>query len=512
MSLSGGLRLTDLNDFITPSQACIKPITVPKTDSTTEIKIDDTGDYYEVNAYGEETKLQTATITLNDCLACSGCITSAESMLVSLQSHKELYNVIGDNRIAIETNQLQKLRTIVVSISPQSRASLASKYNLTIQQVYDKLNWFFKEHLGVNYVVDTSFSRDFSLIESAKEFVNRYIEYYRNNNKQGVLPMVSSSCPGWICYAEKTHDFILPYIDTTKSPQQIMGSIIKYYIGTKLGLLPNQIYHVAVMPCYDKKLEASRPCFANDEFKSRDVDCVITTGEIEKMFEEQSLNIQNVPELPSDGFLTKYGISNETGKSILLGTLGSSSGGYLHFIMKYAAYHLFNIIVTDENIINATGPIRFKQGRNSDYREVHLVNPENENEILLCFVYAYGFRNIQNLVRKIKTVNNSKLKKPLPFHYVEVMACPSGCINGGGQLKSDDGSNYVSKEWIEKTENAYQSISLMNGYQDPTENSAINELYSEWLGSPDSEQTRIMLHTEYKAIKKEEVNALMVSW
>jgi len=80
-----------------------------------------------------------------------------------------------------------------------------------------------------------------------------------------------------------------------------MGSIIKYYIGTKLGLLPNQIYHVSVMPCYDKKLEASRPYFSNDEYKSRDVDCVITTREIEKMFEEQNLDIKTIPALPSDG-------------------------------------------------------------------------------------------------------------------------------------------------------------------------------------------------------------------
>jgi len=88
------------------------------------------------------------------------------------------------------------LRTIIISISPQSRASIASKYNLSIQEVYDKLNWFFKEDLGWNYVVDTSFSRDLSLIESAKEFVKRYIEYYKNDNKQGILPMISSSCPG----------------------------------------------------------------------------------------------------------------------------------------------------------------------------------------------------------------------------------------------------------------------------------------------------------------------------
>ncbi len=80
-----------------------------------------------------------------------------------------------------------------------------------------------------------------------------------------------------------------------------MGSILKYYIGEKLSLLPNQIYHVAVMPCYDKKLEASRPSFTNETYKTRDVDCVITTGEIEKMFEEQSLDIRTIPELPSDG-------------------------------------------------------------------------------------------------------------------------------------------------------------------------------------------------------------------
>lgn len=512
MSLSGGLRLTDLNDYITPSQACIKPITIPKTDSSTQIKIDDTGDYYEVNNEGEETKLEATKITLNDCLACSGCITSAESMLVSLQSHKELYNVIGDNRIAIETGHVQRLRTIVISISPQTRASLASKYNLSIQQVYNRLNWFFKVHLGVNYVVDTSFSRDFSLLESAKEFVQRYNSYYNNNNKINTLPMISSSCPGWICYAEKTHEFILPYIDTTKSPQQIMGSIIKYYVGGKLSLLPNQIYHVAIMPCYDKKLEASRTCFKNEEFNTRDVDCVITTGEVEKMLEEQSLDIRNIPELPFDGFLTKYGISNETKQPVLLGTLGSSSGGYLHYIMKYAAYHLFNINVTDENIINGTGPIRFKPGRNNDYKEVHLISPTDPDTVLLKFAYAYGFRNIQNLVRKVKPLSNPRMQdKPLPFHYVEVMACPSGCINGGGQLKPDN-TTYVSKEWIKQSEDVYQSMSAYNGYQDPNENSAINELYNEWLGSLDAEKVNLLLHTKYNGVKKTEVNALMVSW
>ncbi len=116
------------------------------------------------------------------------------------------------------------MKKIIVSISPQSRASLAAKYKIDLNTCSQKLSGFFKSYFSAEYVLDTTFSREFSLIESAKEFVNKY-------KKDSNLTLISSACPGWICYAEKTHgSFILPYISTVKSPQQVMGSLVKDYL------------------------------------------------------------------------------------------------------------------------------------------------------------------------------------------------------------------------------------------------------------------------------------------
>ncbi|RUS16273.1 nuclear prelamin A recognition factor-like protein [Endogone sp. FLAS-F59071] len=358
MAFSGAVVLADLNDFISPSQACIKPVEVKTTrkdnDSQTSIKIDDTGGYYEVTQDGEETRLEKASITLNDCLACSGCITSAESVLVAQQSNEELYNILKNNQMALINNTPETHRTIVVSVSPQSRASLAVKYNLTPLQIARRLTYFLKR-LGAHHVFDTSVSRDFSLVESAREFVERYCQNQANQPvaeaveqkprrrtgrdetsaaRSTDLPMLASSCPGWICYAEKTHGYVLPHISVVKSPQQVMGSIVKEYLAGKwsvkyggdfvllgrgrwgavvmlrkfqvssrltlfildVNCRPNQIYHVCVMPCYDKKLEASRPDFYDEAYATRDVDCVITTGEIDKMLEQQGTDLRTLPE------------------------------------------------------------------------------------------------------------------------------------------------------------------------------------------------------------------------
>nr|CAG8550462.1 4021_t:CDS:2 [Entrophospora candida] len=180
--------------------------------------------------------------------------------------------------------------------------------------------------------------------------------------------------------------------------------------------------------CYDKKLEASRPDFFDENYQTRDVDCVITTGEVVKMFEEQNFNISESPEASLDSF-SKLSEDNEQ----LLSSGGSSSGGYLEFIMKYAARELFDITGIDPD--KEQGVV-VKYGRNKDFKEVTL---EVEGKPLLKFASAYGFRNIQNLVRKVKTGNS-------PYHYIEVMACPSGCINGGGQLKP--GETIPIKDWI----------------------------------------------------------------
>ncbi|KAF9365256.1 hypothetical protein BGX34_010733 [Mortierella sp. NVP85] len=558
MALSGALTLSDLNDFISPSQACIKPVEVTKTSNTQgSIKVDNTGSYYEVSQDGLETKLETATISLNDCLACSGCITSAESVLVTLQSQEELYSILKQNKIAIETNDPGKHRTVVISISPQTRASFAAKYNQTPLQVARKLTWFFK-NLGVHSVFDTSFSRDLSLLETGREFVTRYKKAVEKGiikpphangsvpsssqtegedmdlddqqetkaakapkkriirrgaagandepavavDKEAAMPMLASACPGWICYAEKTHGYILPYISETKSPQQIMGSMVKYHFGSQLGLNPDQIYHVCVMPCYDKKLEASRSDFYSDLYSTRDVDCVITSTEVEKMFAEQGqTDMNSFGELNLDPGYNSVVKDPITGMDqLLVGASGNASGGFLEYLMQYAAKELFGIDGID---VDKSLGVEVKTVRNADFKEVTLEAP-GLSEPLLKFAAAYGFRNIQNLVRKVKTGKS-------PYHFVEVMACPSGCINGGGQLKppGDNYANIPLKDWIAQADQQYRNGVLA---RKPEENPILEQLYLEWLGGVDTPKARQQLRTGYRAVEQNLVNPLTVKW
>ncbi|KAI9190740.1 cytosolic Fe-S cluster assembly factor [Polychytrium aggregatum] len=551
-NFSGALVLTDLNDYIQPSQACILPVPSARAPSgpasssaddsgtaRTEIRIDNTGSYHEVSlSDGSSTKLEEASITLNDCLACSGCITSAESVLITMQSHNELYSVLTENKKALQENRPHDIRTIVISLSPQSRASIAAKHSILPLQTHRRLTAFFKS-LGCHYVFDTAFSRDFSLVECSREFVRRFKEsQLASGSSSGVLPMLSSACPGWICYAEKTHGYIIPNIDTTKSPQQIMGSIVKDFFAERLGVPSNKIYHVSVMPCYDKKLEASREDFYSDVMRTRDVDCVITTGEVELLLKEQGItDLSLVPEVPLEPVFTKASQSPDGTLALLHSTEGSSSGGYLSYVLRYAAKELFGHILTPVDVAMGTNGVEIKPGRNLDFVEVCLNLPERGG-VVLRFVAAYGFRNIQNLVRKVKPAAAGRTaggaarrvrgsSSQSEFHFVEVMACPSGCINGGGQLKPESHTSSqladenqaatngvgASRSWVAHVEEVYRSVGTgEGGIQMPEENAAVVELYRAWLGGPDSTKARQMLHTQYRAIEKNDINPLAVKW
>ncbi|XP_078414778.1 cytosolic Fe-S cluster assembly factor narfl isoform X1 [Cetorhinus maximus] len=473
---SGVLQLTDLDDFITPSQECVKPVKVEKKPGKSSgiIRIEDDGSYTQLNQDGGIKKLEKAKITLNDCLACSGCITSAESVLITQQSHEELYKVLNQSKVSGSANQ--KL-VVVVSVSPQSRASLAARFKLQVTDTARRLTAFFK-NLGVHYVLDTTFSRNFSLLESQHEFVQRY---YRRKDDSKALPMLASACPGWICYAEKTHgSYIIPYISTTKSPQQVMGSLVKDYFAKQQNMTPDQIYHVTVMPCYDKKLEASREDFFSEEYQTRDVDCVITSGEVLKMLEQEGLSLTNVDPVPLDMLFSSVAEAEVIGHS------GGGSGGYLEHVFKHAAKELFGIEVHE---------ITYKILRNKDFQEVTL---EQDGSVLLRFALAYGFRNIQNLVQKLK-------RGKLIYDYVEVMACPSGCLNGGGQIRTEGSES--SKDLLQQVEELYASVKV----QAPEANESIKKLYEQWFGSTDSSKTLKMLHTQYHAVEKMNT-ALNIKW
>ncbi|XP_031831238.2 putative cytosolic Fe-S cluster assembly factor CPIJ010948 isoform X2 [Nomia melanderi] len=480
---SGALQLTNLDDFITPSQECIKPIEIQASKRKTgaKIKIEEDGTPSVLNEIGQREKLQKVEITLADCLACSGCITSAEGVLVTQQSQEELLRVFRD-----KVSQCQNVNNtcsmyILVSLSVQAILSIAERYSLNPEEALHKLAGYFYE-LGADSVLDMTVADDFALLESAKEFVERY-----KAAKGGVdnhLPMLSSSCPGWVCYAEKTHgNFILPYISVTKSPQQIMGSLVKYYLAETMGLLPDQVYHVTLMPCYDKKLEASREDFYNRDRKSRDVDCVITPIELEQMLNESNTVLNEVKERE---IKRPFGSQIDNLENDLYSHSGSGSGGYADFIFRYAVKHLFG-----ENDVH----VEFKNLRNPDFREAVF---QRDGKVLLTFAIVNGFRNIQNLVQKLK-------RQKCTYDYVEVMACPCGCLNGGAQIRPLN--NIQPRELALKLESTYHELPQ----SDPNKNQIIQNLYRTWLGGDSTNKVLAFFHTQYHEIKKMNT-ALAIKW
>lgn len=370
---------------------------------------------------------------------------------------------------------MDKVLVVIVTVSQQSLLSLANKYNLQPEEAAKHFSGYLKK-LGVDYVLDTKIADDLALLESRNEFIKRF-----NDQKSFKLPMLASSCPGWVCYAEKTHgNFIIPYISTTRSPQQIMGVLVKQHLAQKLNLKADKIYHVTIMPCYDKKLEASREDFFDDVLQCRDVDCVITSIEIEQMFTNEGKGLNDFQKGNFDWPWTmkapeKFVWSHEV----------TGSGGYSDYIFKHAAKVLFN-----QNV----DQLEYKNLRNPDFRELTL---EKDGQVLLRFAIANGFRNIQNLVQKLKRSKSN-------YHYVEVMACPSGCLNGGAQIRPEN--NQPLKELTRELEEMYRSLP-----KSQPDNNDVKVIYEEFFGGINSDKTNSLLHTSYHAVEKMST-ALTIKW
>ncbi|KHN03534.1 Cytosolic Fe-S cluster assembly factor NARFL [Glycine soja] len=440
---SAALRIGDLNDFIAPSQACIVSLKGLKKNDKPEVS----------NAI-KQVKFEPVKISLKDCLACSGCVTSAETVMLEKQSLDEFLNNINSGK------------AVIVSLSPQSRASIAFHFGISPIQAFKKLTRFFKS-LGVKAIFDTSCSRDLTLVESCVEFITRYRQnqVVEDERSKSSLPMIASACPGWICYAEKQlGSFVLPYISSVKSPQQTIGVIIKNYVCQELGLRPEEVYHVTVMPCYDKKLEAARDDFVF-QFESHvegleseinmisEVDSVLTTGEVLELIQSKEVDFKSLDETTLDKILTNI---NEDG--YLYGVSGSS-GGYAETIFQYAAKTLFGRQID--------GPLTFKNIRNSDFQEVTLEASGGKNSVEIC----------------------SLLWFPEPAEHC--------CLNGGGQIKPSSGQS--PKELSQLLESVYMENVLVAS---PFDNPIVKGLYDKWLEQPGSVKAGRYMHTQYHPVEK----------
>ena len=366
--------------------------------------------------------------------------------------------------------------------------------------------------------------QDISLIEAREEFVHRF----RRNQQQpaaaaaSALPVLASECPGWICYAEKSQADALPHISAVKSPQQIMGTLVKQHLAHSLGVSPARVYHVTLMPCYDKKLEASRDDFFLAAHETREVDCVLATNEVVELLADRCGDFAAVAESPLDALFSN--VDAEQQVLFAAAAEAGGSGGYLETVFRHAARTLFAVDLP------AHVPLPYRAGRNADTREVAL---EVGGAKVLSFATAYGFRNIQNVTRQVKT-------GALKHQYVEIMACPAGCLNGGGQIKAADVKS--SKELLRAVEAAFhpaaaaapatdgvalsdlasppvaadaQPLQGQGGVRvrDPADNPAVQALYRDWVRAPPmSPEAQRLFHTGYHAVSKADVNPLAIRW
>lgn len=476
--MSSILSADDLNDFIAPGVACIKPVEIEKSSETAEITIGDDGEVKE-----EGQTLAPAQISLQDCLACSGCITSSEAMLVELQSPKELIK-------QLHTTDENACEVFVASVCHQTRVSLSKAYGLDLRTVDDKLASLFINKLGFKYLVGTEIGRAISLEESWTELHRRKAE------DKG--PILSSICPGWTLYAEKTHPEVLEYLSSVRSPQQITGNLVKQLISRESGIDAKRIYHLSIMPCFDKKLEASRPSFALQD-GAREVDLVITAKELVDLLQTEFET--SLPQLPAFGKpLTAP--SGWPMEDQFKSNVGSSSGGYLGYALEKSGGKIGSNGANETTMIKPGFEIIEIPGKNSDYVEYHVVSVDSK-EVVFKGAQVYGFRNIQNLVRKLKMkkkapnaavksgkASRQSLSDPYSLDYIELMACPGGCVRGGGQIGS--APNVPAKVWTADMNSEYARIDQLD---------VSEQVVAEYFAKMGIEPSFELLRTSFEAVK-----------
>ncbi|XP_073877144.1 nuclear prelamin A recognition factor isoform X3 [Macaca fascicularis] len=256
-----------------------------------------------------------------------------------------------------------------------------------------------------------------------------------------------------------------------------MGSLVKDYFARQQNLSPEKIFHVIVAPCYDKKLEALQEGFPPALHGSRGADCVLTSGEIAQIMDQGDLSVKDAAVDTLFGDLKEDKVTRHD---------GASSDGHLAHIFRHAAKELFNEDVEE---------VTYRALRNKDFQEVTL---EKNGEVVLRFAAAYGFRNIQNMILKLK-------KGKFPYHFVEVLACAGGCLNGRGQAQTPDG--HADKALLRQMEGIYADIPVRR----PESSAHMQELYQEWLEGINSPKAREVLHTTYQS-QERGAHSLDIKW
>ena len=409
------------------------------------------------NARGFDTHISSAfdkDLADVSCISCGQCIVNCPTgAIVEKDDTDKVLEAINDPD-----------KFVIVNTAPSIRATLGEAFGMHIGTNVEGKMVAALRRLGFDKVFDTDFAADLTIMEEAHEFLDRV-------QNGGVLPMITSCSPGWIKYCEHYYPELIPHLSTCKSPQQMFGATMKTYYAQKLGMDPKDMVVVGVMPCTAKKFETKRPDQAASGYP--DVDIAITTRELARMIESAGIFFKH---LPDEEFDIPFGES--TGAATIFGT----TGGVMEAALRTAV----------ETLTGETLP-------SVDFKEVR--GMENIKEaaydvagMKVKVAVASGTKNAKVLLDKIKDGTAD-------YQFIEIMGCPGGCINGGGQpIQHAVVRNFVDLK--ARRAEALYTADAENPKRKSHENEAIKELYSEFLGEPGSHKAHEILHTSYVARKK----------
>ncbi len=380
-----------------------------------------------------------------NCVMCGQCVNVCPTAaLTGISFTKKVWAALSD-----------PTKKVVVQVAPAVRVAIGEEFGQEPgTDMTGRLVSGLKK-IGFDAVFDTNFGADLTIMEEATEILERL---KKNEN----LPILTSCCPGWVNFLEFQFPDLVNIPSTCKSPQQMFGAIAKTYYADKIGVKPENLVVVSVMPCQAKKYEAGRPEFAHDGV--RDVDYVLTTREMARMFNEAGIDISKMQE---DNFDNPLGES--TGAAVIFGV----TGGVCEAALRTAYEWVTNKELKDVNFTAVRGLDGIKEATiDVDGTEVKVA-------------VSSGLGNARKLLEKIQSGE-------CKYHVIEIMACPGGCINGGGQP-------YIHAETdiLEQRMKGIYAIDSGKEIRKSHENPYIQKLYKEFLGKPGSEKAHHLLHTEY---------------